>query len=259
MRRRLRTELVTETLDAIDQFEPEFLDAMSDESRAGPAKSIVAAMQRDGVDIADPAALDRWIEEFNKRPFAERDSELGLQGPPPWVTSRVGASGGPDANYDLDDGDAEHRARRSWAVPPGRGTHDGIDFALLDRSDPDNRRLLIEAEHPEFRDALAEGFDLEGQDGTEVNPELHIALHEILANHLWAGEPPEAWEAAQRLIARGLDRHEVLHRLMRVVSDATFAALRGSTNGEEANARMRASYRGLSVSELREGPKASQH
>jgi hypothetical protein len=257
MRRGLRAELLAETLDAIDQFEPEFLDAMIDEGRAGPAKALVSAMQREGVDLTDEAALERWIGEFNQRPLAQRDSTLGSLDPP-WPVLGEGASDHPEANGDPFPGDAERRARRAWSVPQGQGTHDGIDLALLDRSDPDDRRILIEAEHPELHESLDEGLDLEGTDGTTINPEMHIALHEVLANQLWVGEPPEAWEAARRLIAQGHDRHEILHQLMRVVSDATFDALQGSTAGEEANARMRASYRELSVSEPRRARKASQ-
>jgi len=43
----------------------------------------------------------------------------------------------------------------------------------LNPADPDERRLL-------------------------VNPRLHLTLDEIIANQLWAGDPPEAGQAAQR-------------------------------------------------------------
>jgi hypothetical protein len=61
--------------------------------------------------------------------------------------------------------------------------------------------------------------------GEAVNPRLHLAMHEIVANQLWDGEPPETWAAAQRLLGQGLDRHDALHVLMRAVSDIVFAAL----------------------------------
>jgi hypothetical protein len=42
-----------------------------------------------------------------------------------------------------------------------------------------------------------------------VNPVLHIAMHEIVANQLWANDPPEMWETAVRLLDAGYERHEV--------------------------------------------------
>ena len=70
------------------------------------------------------------------------------------------------------------------------------DFPRLDPGDSDERRLLIEGEHPEYHAALLDpGFDGE-VDG--VNPRLHIGIHEVVANQLWDGDPPEAWHAAKR-------------------------------------------------------------
>jgi len=61
--------------------------------------------------------------------------------------------------------------------------------------------------------------------GTKVNPRLHLSMHEIVVNQLWDGIPPETWEAAQRLLAQGHDRHEVLHMLAEVASAVAFRAL----------------------------------
>ena len=83
--------------------------------------------------------------------------------------------------------------RRSWAVRRIRGTVDGIDLALLDPADPDERRLLIEADHPMLRQALRDDVDEIVLDGQVISPRLHIALHEIVAERLWADEPAETW------------------------------------------------------------------
>ncbi len=48
---------------------------------------------------------------------------------------------------------------------------------------------------------------------------MHIDRHLALADRLWRGDPPELWEAAQRLLDRGEDRHAVLHTLMYVIRD----------------------------------------
>lgn len=71
--------------------------------------------------------------------------------------------------------------------------------------------LLIRGEHPEYHEVLDDPLSEELVDG--VNPRLHIAVHEIVADQLWAGEPTEAWAAAKRLLDSGMDRHDVLHAL----------------------------------------------
>jgi len=43
-------------------------------------------------------------------------------------------------------------------------------------------------------------------------------MHEIVANQLWDDDPSEVWETAQRLVALGYERHEVLHMLCSVVA-----------------------------------------
>jgi hypothetical protein len=43
-------------------------------------------------------------------------------------------------------------------------------------------------------------------------------MHEIVANQLWADDPPETWPTARRLMALGYARHEILHMLGSVVS-----------------------------------------
>ena len=58
-----------------------------------------------------------------------------------------------------------------------------------------------------------------------VNPRLHIAIHEVVANQLWEDDPAEAWRAAKRLRDAGVDRHNILHQLGRVVTDHLHGAL----------------------------------
>jgi hypothetical protein len=101
--------------------------------------------------------------------------------------------------------------RRMFAMPYF-GTRIGDeDYPSLDPGDPDERRLLIVGEHPEYHAALGDpAFDGE-IDG--VKPQLHIAMHEIVTNQLWDGDPPEAWQAAARLHEAGVDRHSILHQL----------------------------------------------
>jgi hypothetical protein len=115
-------------------------------------------------------------------------------------------------------------ARKAFACPAGSGVLDDIDLAFLDRDDEDERRILIEAEHPELKKALDEGRD-EVHRGREVmSPALHIAMHEIVTNQLWADDPPEMWQAAGRVSSAGYERHDVLHMLCSVVSGQVWEA-----------------------------------
>ncbi|QIZ33634.1 DUF1841 family protein [Saccharopolyspora sp. ASAGF58] len=113
-----------------------------------------------------------------------------------------------------------------FAVPNRDATFRGADFGRLNPVDPDERDILIMREHPEYRRAL-EDPSWEGEIGG-VNPRLHVALHEMVANQLWDGEPIEAWHAARRLLDLGMDRHDVLHELMNVGVEHLHGALTGS-------------------------------
>ena len=62
-------------------------------------------------------------------------------------------------------------------------------------------------------------------DGHVMNPHLHIALHEVVAERLWADDPPATWSTAQHLSGLGYHRHEVLHMLMSAVGDEFFHAM----------------------------------
>jgi hypothetical protein len=105
--------------------------------------------------------------------------------------------------------------RRVFAMPFHGATVRGEDFPHLDPADPDERRLLIEGEHPEYHQALADPMRDVEIDG--ANPRLHLTIHEVIVNQLWADDPPEVWQAARRLRSAGMDRHDILHELMGVM------------------------------------------
>jgi hypothetical protein len=110
----------------------------------------------------------------------------------------------------LPDADLEALARRAFAFPVLEGWHSGTDLSILDPSDPQDRRALLAADH---------ATPSPGGNGR------HIERHLVLADRLWRGDPPELWEAAQRLLDAGQDRHLVLHALMAVLDH---------TSGDEA-------------------------
>jgi hypothetical protein len=110
----------------------------------------------------------------------------------------------------LPDGDLEALPRRAFAFPVLEGWHSGTDLSSLDPADPRDRRALLAADH---------ATPAPGGVGR------HIERHLVLADRLWRGDPPELWEAAQRLLDAGQDRHLVLHALMAVLDH---------TSGDEA-------------------------
>jgi hypothetical protein len=115
--------------------------------------------------------------------------------------------------------------RRDFVAPPSSGEFNGIDLASLDPADPDERRILILAEHPDLAAAIDAGRSEIHTDGQTMSPAMHISMHEIVANQLWDEDPPEAWETARRLIGAGYDRHEILHMLASVASAGVYATL----------------------------------
>lgn len=94
--------------------------------------------------------------------------------------------------------------------PPVTGSYDGIDLALLDAGLEDDRVVLIRAEHAfgEESDDVFPEPGIDGPDGT-----VHVAVHEVVADLILKGNPPQVWTTAQRLSGTGYDRHEVLHML----------------------------------------------
>jgi len=106
----------------------------------------------------------------------------------------------------LPDADLEALPRRAFAFPLLQGHYAGIDLATLDPSQPEARRTLLAADH----------------DDAQARPtsEQHISRHLVLSDMLWRGDPPELWEAAQRLLDRGEHRHAVQHTLMYLIRDA---------------------------------------
>lgn len=132
--------------------------------------------------------------------------------------SRIGLDSG-TVDRLVPDGDLEALPRRAVAVPLLTGKHRGRDLGQLDPSDPEDRRVLVSAEHPERGDATHAGLGVPTTDGG-ADRAAHLRLHEVVAAQLWEGSPPETWEAAQRLLDRGYERHQVLHMLMSAVDVA---------------------------------------
>ncbi len=118
----------------------------------------------------------------------------------------------------MSDSETARDRRLAFAIP---ATPDEADTEGLDPADPDDRALLIHAAHPEL------DTDLETVviDGRELNPQLHLTVHEIVAAQLADDDPPEVWATAQRLRQLGYGRHEILHMLGAALTPQLWAAL----------------------------------
>jgi hypothetical protein len=106
----------------------------------------------------------------------------------------------------LPDADLEALPRRAFAFPLLQGHYGGVDLSTLDPSQPQARRTLLAADHD----------DAHGRPTSEQ----HIGRHLVLSDRLWRGDPPELWDAAQRLLDLGEDRHAVLHVLINVIGSS---------------------------------------
>jgi len=104
----------------------------------------------------------------------------------------------------LPDRDLEALPRRIFAFGVLDGTFRGTDLSSLDPADPRDRRLLLAADHDQ---------EANGRASAE-----HLDRHVALAERLWQGDPPELWEAAQRMLDVGMPRHDVVHALMDVLA-----------------------------------------
>jgi hypothetical protein len=109
----------------------------------------------------------------------------------------------------LPDSDLEALPRRAFAFPVLEGKHGGVDLSKLDPANPADRRLLLAADH-----------DTRTGSPSAAGVGRHIDRHLAIADRLWRGAPPALWDAAQRLLDGGEDRHLVLHSLMDVLDAA---------------------------------------
>jgi hypothetical protein len=164
-------------------------------------------------DAALAATLEAVFEGMRTFPSVYRDpASLGLEAD---MVARL-----------LPDGDLEALARRVFAFPLLRGSYRGINLATLGPSVAADRRTLLAADHDDaglqHADAGLQRADagLQRADAAYRVSSEHLDRHVMLADRLWRGDPPELWEAAQRLLDVGEDRHEVLHLLIDTIRSA---------------------------------------
>jgi hypothetical protein len=147
---------------------------------------------RSGLDIAAISkTLDSVFESIATFTKVYRDpASFGLE---PNLVARL-----------LPDRDLEALPRRAFAFGVLDGTFGGTDLSTLDPARPEDRRVLIEADHQNPGGAPASA--------------THLDRHAALAERLWGGDPHELWEAAQRMLDLGLPRHDIVHALIEAIA-----------------------------------------
>jgi len=153
---------------------------------------------KSGLDIAAISkTLDAAIDAIATFSRVYRDpASFGLE---PALVARL-----------LPDRDLEALPRRAFAFGVLEGTYRGTDLSVLDPARTEDRRTLLAADHG----------DSAGDSAGQPARAEHIDRHVALAERLWRGDPPELWDAAQRLLDLGLARHDVVHTLMDAIQAA---------------------------------------
>lgn len=97
----------------------------------------------------------------------------------------------------------------------------------LDGEDGVYAELILE--HPEFHNVWEFADEVGGDDYLVdgVNPFVHLSFHAIVENQIAQRDPPEVAETLDRLLVRGMSRHEALHAIMAKFIEVAFPAFQG--------------------------------
>lgn len=92
----------------------------------------------------------------------------------------------------------------------------------------DKAREIAERDHPQWRrqlenDTLPE--EVVDENGTTINPRMHLVIHSMVERQLAAGDPPGVVEAAQQLAAAGASQHEIRHEIGQAVANQLWRML----------------------------------
>jgi len=94
----------------------------------------------------------------------------------------------------------------------------------------------IMSQHPEFIPIWELG-DLSAApqeiNGEVVNPFVHTALHLAMEKQIDINDPVEVVEVIDRLIKKGMDRHDIIHQIGGVYASLYFSSLRKGEMFEE--------------------------
>ena len=81
------------------------------------------------------------------------------------------------------------------------------------------------SEHPEYADFF-DKEEIEMENGTTMNPRLHVIIEAAVQSQIGKGDPPEVREAYLTLIDEGLDAHLSRHMVGRIFTETIFLIMR---------------------------------
>ncbi len=101
------------------------------------------------------------------------------------------------------------------------------------------RVIALHPEYHHFFDDMESFLERDFQVDDGMNPYLHLSLHLALEEQVATRHPPEAGRALEHLIsAKGLGRHDALHKLLEILAETVYLAQRqGGEPDVEAYAR----------------------
>ena len=97
----------------------------------------------------------------------------------------------------------------------------------------DQLLAFIMREHEEFHtywENIEEFMDYEFDPDSEVNPFMHVMLHQMVEQQIRNESPPEVEKVFQRLKDGGMDRHGAIHLIGSVLVENLFDVVK---NGQE--------------------------
>jgi hypothetical protein len=150
------------------------------------------AAAREGLDEAATAHLEEHLRNV-LADFDERYDDADRAAAREYLADL--AAGDADAAWL-----AESHVRREFAMPFPEDRADDM-LALLDATDPADRGAFAEAE---FAGCAP-------PDG--MSRKQFVAAAQRVIEQLWHDDPPATWQAAQRMIAEGKTRHDIIHLL----------------------------------------------
>lgn len=87
-------------------------------------------------------------------------------------------------------------------------------------SEQDHKLAVIIMDHQEYCDHFEDTDILDGREyeaGNEVNPFLHISLHQMVEDQLASNSPLEAAFFCETLKDRGISHHEAVHYIIMIL------------------------------------------
>jgi hypothetical protein len=159
--RALDASRVRQLLSELENIGPEFADAVMEPANWGPGRALMTSMLADGVDMNDPAAVDRWIVNYNAKLesglFAVDDAD---------VDADLDFGDGDDVDFEDDDEYDE--------LAPGLKELFGLPDEMPPMRLPDEAELVVAARSAPMISRMAALATWAGDDGRPVDEDEEL-------------------------------------------------------------------------------------